>query len=64
MATAVDDGRIVTVDVPPGADRLAVPEEQSRRVYQRTACADCGTLVVTTSIAGRTAYACPRCQSD
>ena len=62
MAQGVADGRIITVDVPAGQDRLAVPEAESRRVYKRTACADCGTPVVTTTVNGRTAYACPRCQ--
>jgi len=62
MRQAVTDGRIITVDVPEGADRLAVPEAESRRVYKRTACYDCGTAVVTTTVNGRTAYACPHCQ--
>ena len=62
MAQGVEDGRIITVDVPPGADRLAVPEAVARRVYKREACADCGTPVATSTVQGRTAYACPRCQ--
>ena len=62
MAQGVADGRIITVDVPPGEDRLAVPEAVARRVYKRDACADCGTPVVTTTVQGRTVYACPRCQ--
>lgn len=62
MRQGVEDGRIITVDVPAGEDRLAVPEAVSRRVYKRAACADCGTPVVTSTLQGRTAYACPRCQ--
>jgi endonuclease-8 len=62
MAQGVEDGRIITVDVPVGADRLAVPEAVARRVYKREACADCGTPIVTTTVQGRTVYACPRCQ--
>ena len=62
MAQGVEDGRIITVDVPAGADRQAVPEAESRRVYKQTACYDCGTTVVTTTVNGRTAYACPHCQ--
>jgi endonuclease-8 len=62
MAQGVADGRIITVDVPPGEDRQAVPEAASRRVYKQQACYDCGTPVVTTTINGRTSYACPRCQ--
>ena len=62
MRQAVTDGRIITVDVPAVADRQAVPEAESRRVYKRTACYDCGTPVVTTTVNGRTAYACPHCQ--
>lgn len=61
MARAVEDGRILTVDAPDG-DRLAVPEATSRRVYKQAACYDCGTPVVTATLAGRTSYACPRCQ--
>ena len=62
MAQGVEDGRIITVAVPAGADRLAVPEAVARRVYKRDACADCGTPVLTTTVQGRTVYACPRCQ--
>ncbi len=62
MARGVEDGRIITVDVPAGEDRLGVPEALARRVYKRDACADCGTQVATTTVQGRTVYACPRCQ--
>jgi endonuclease-8 len=62
MGQGVEDGRIITVDVPAGEDRLAVPEAVARRVYKRDACADCGTPVATTTVQGRTVYACPRCQ--
>ena len=62
MAQAVADGRIITVEVPTGADRQAVPEGSARRVYKRDACADCGTPVATSSVQGRIVYACPRCQ--
>ena len=61
MAQAVDDGRIITVDA---EDRLAVPEAESRRVYKRERCYDCGTPIVTGTIEGRTTYACPRCQPE
>jgi formamidopyrimidine-DNA glycosylase len=64
MAQGVADGRIITVDVPPGEDRQAVPEAGSRRVYKQQACYDCDTPVATTTINGRTSYACPRCQPD
>ena len=61
MTQAVDDGRIITVDA---ADRLAVPEAESRRVYKQQTCYDCGTPIVTGTIDGRTTYACPRCQPE
>jgi formamidopyrimidine-DNA glycosylase len=64
MAQGVEDGRIITVDVPAGGDRQAVPEAESRRVYKQTTCYDCGTAVVTTTLNGRTAYTCPHCQPD
>jgi endonuclease VIII len=59
MSTAVDEGRIITVDA---SDRLAVPEDQSRRVYKQLVCYDCGTPIEVATIGGRTSYSCPRCQ--
>lgn len=61
MTQGVVDGRIITVAAP-GGSRLDVSEEQSRRVYKQAACYDCATPVVTSTINGRTSYACPRCQ--
>jgi len=61
MTTAVDEGRIITVDA---EDRLAVPEEASRRVYKQALCYDCGTPIVVQEIGARTAYACPSCQPN
>lgn len=60
MTRAVDEGRIITIDA---EDRLEVPEDQSRRVYKQERCYDCGTPVVTSTVGGRTSYACPRCQA-
>jgi endonuclease-8 len=59
MRRGVEDGRIITVDVPAGSDRLDVPEEAARQVYKRERCADCGAEVVTSEVGGRTAYVCP-----
>jgi formamidopyrimidine-DNA glycosylase len=59
MSMAVDEGRIITVDA---EDRSSVPEDRSRRVYKQQTCYDCGTPVVTSTVGGRTSYACPRCQ--
>jgi endonuclease-8 len=59
MRRGVEDGRIVTVDVREGSDRLDVPEEVARRVYKRERCAECGAEVVTFEQGGRTAYVCP-----
>jgi formamidopyrimidine-DNA glycosylase len=61
MSQGVEDGRIITVDAP---DRLSLPENESRHVYKRDTCYDCGTPVAVTDLAGRTSYACPRCQPD
>ena len=58
MRRGVEEGRIITVDVPAGADRLDVPEEESRHVYKRERCAECGAEVVTAELAGRTVYWC------
>ena len=62
MRRGVEDGRIVTVDVPAGHDRLEVPEEVARRVYKRDRCAECGAEVGTWELAGRTVYVCPEQQ--
>jgi formamidopyrimidine-DNA glycosylase len=59
MRRGVEDGRIITVDVPTGDDRLDVPEEVARRVYKRERCAECRAEVVTWPLGGRVAYACP-----
>jgi formamidopyrimidine-DNA glycosylase len=59
MRRGVEDGRIITVDVPEGSERLDVPEEAARRIYKRERCADCGTEVVAWELGGRTVYACP-----
>jgi len=59
MTTAVDEGRIITVDAD---DRSAVPEDQSRRVYKQAVCYDCGTPIDVATVGGRTSYSCPRCQ--
>jgi endonuclease VIII len=56
MTQAVEDGRIITVDVP---DRLSVPEAEARHVYKQQRCRDCGTPVEVLPIGGRTAYVCP-----
>ncbi|HUR51237.1 MAG TPA: DNA-formamidopyrimidine glycosylase family protein [Mycobacteriales bacterium] len=58
MRRAVDDNRIITV---PDAPKT-VPETESRMVYKQQLCRRCGTGVVTSSVGGRTAYACPICQ--
>jgi formamidopyrimidine-DNA glycosylase len=62
MRRGVEDGRIITVDVPAGTERLDVPEEEARRIYKRDRCAECGAEVATWSLGGRDAYACLRQQ--
>ncbi|EIE98456.1 Fpg/Nei family DNA glycosylase [Saccharomonospora glauca] len=57
MERAVEDGRIVTMDVP---DRATIPESEARKVYKQKYCRDCGAPVVTDTVGGRTAYHCPR----
>jgi formamidopyrimidine-DNA glycosylase len=61
MRRAIDDGRIITVEA---EDRLAVPEAESRRVYEQELCYHCGTPIVTGTINGRATCACPRCQPE
>jgi endonuclease VIII len=57
----VADGRIITVEA---EDRLAVTERESRRVDKHELCYNCGTPIVTGTINGRAAYACPACQPE
>lgn len=55
MSQAVRDGRIITVDA---ADRLSLPESESRRVYKQEHCRDCGAPVTVSRVGSRTAYFC------
>lgn len=59
MARALHEGRIITVDAD---DRPSLPGEESRHVYKRNACFDCGTPIAMGEVGGRTAYWCPNCQ--
>lgn len=61
MAQSVDDGRIISAPLP-APQRATVAEPDGRMVYKQAACRACGTPVETWDLAGRTAYACPRCQ--
>jgi endonuclease-8 len=62
MRQSVDDNRIVSVDLPAAA-RATVPEADARMVYKQATCRACGTPVESWTVEGRTAYACPSCQS-
>ena len=62
MRQSVDDGRIISTPLPV-AVRATVAEADGRMVYKQAACRACGTPVETWALAGRVAYACPRCQS-
>jgi endonuclease VIII len=59
MARAVEDGRIVTVDPPAGRSRAEIPQDEARYVYKQACCRRCGAPVVSWSLGGRIAYACP-----
>lgn len=63
MEQGVEDGRIITVDLPPGTDRRALPQEEARYVYKQAVCRRCGAPVETATIGGRTSYACTREQA-
>ena len=63
MEQSVDDGRIISARMP-AEQRVTVAEADGRMVYKQATCRACGTPVDTFAIAGRTAYACPRCQPD
>lgn len=60
MEQGVRDGRIITVDLPPEADRKGLPQEQARYVYKQAVCRRCGAPVEVATIGGRTSYACTR----
>lgn len=61
MRQSVDDGRIISAPLP-DAERATVAEADGRMVYKQAACRACSAPVETWDLAGRTAYACPRCQ--
>jgi endonuclease-8 len=63
MRLGVEEGRIITVDAPPGPERLALPVAEARWVYKQQVCRRCGTPVEKFRLGNRTAYACPRDQS-
>ncbi len=63
MKLGVEEGRIITVDVPPGPERIALPAAEARWVYQQEVCRRCGAPVEKFRLGSRTAYACPREQS-
>jgi formamidopyrimidine-DNA glycosylase len=60
MNLGVEEVRIITVDVPPGPERLALPATEARWVYKQEVCRRCGTPVEKFRLGSRTAYACPR----
>ena len=66
LRDGVKAGRIITVDPAElGISRRAMRLEDWRYVYRRTdlPCRRCGTTIVSWTLAARTMYACPHCQS-
>jgi endonuclease-8 len=61
MHRAMGDGRILTADLDDDT-RASVAESEARMVYRQERCRSCGTAVEASAIAGRDAFACPRCQ--
>ena len=61
MGQSVDDGRIISAPLP-APERATVAEAEGRMVYKQAACRACATPVEAWDLAGRVAYACPRCQ--
>jgi endonuclease VIII len=59
MRRAADEGRILTVEPPPGVDRATVDQAEGRFVYKQARCRSCGAPVERSLIGGRDAYACP-----
>ncbi len=62
MRRATDEGRIITVEAPDGVERATIDEAHGRFVYKQAQCRTCGEAVRASDLAGRTAYACERCQ--
>jgi formamidopyrimidine-DNA glycosylase len=63
MQRGVEEGRIITVETPPGFDRRSLSEAEARYVYKQSNCRRCGAPVEVLDVGGRTAYACPKEQS-
>ena len=65
MTIGREHDRIVTVDLATLKKPIAKLKRDERfNIYKRAACPRCGTPVAVSTLAGRTLYACPRCQSD
>jgi formamidopyrimidine-DNA glycosylase len=62
MRRATDEGRIITAEAPAGVERDSIDEADGRYVYKQAQCRTCGEAVRSWDLAGRTAYACERCQ--
>jgi endonuclease VIII len=60
MRRAAEEGRIITVEAPAGADRSAVDQADGRFVYKQDRCRRCGAPVERLTLGGRQAYVCPR----
>ncbi len=64
LTDGVRSGRIVTVDPKElGVPRSAVPRRQRTYVYKRDTCIRCGDTVARGTLAARTIYWCPTCQT-
>ena len=63
MQRGVEEGRIITVETPPGFDRSSLTEAEARYVYKQAECRRCGSPVEVLEVGGRKVYACPREQS-
>lgn len=59
MRNAVRRGRILSLPLPAG-----VSQHAGRFVYRQETCRRCGSPVQRTALAGRTSYACARCQIE
>lgn len=64
LSDGVRSGRIVTVDPTElGVPRSRIPRRQRTYVYRRDICIRCGDAVAKGTLAARTIYWCPTCQT-
>jgi endonuclease VIII len=62
MERATTEGRIVTVEAPPGIARSSIDQSDGRYAYKQDRCRACGAEILSWQLGSLMAYACEVCQ--